>query len=55
MFFEVTLRRFGTIQYPIIEIVFNNKHHKGLAGAGNILVLSREFLTLFKAGGEGLR
>ena len=45
------------VQYTdsIIEIVCNNKHHKGLAGAGNILVLSREFLTLFKAGGEGLR
>tara|TARA_B100000674_G_scaffold124618_1_gene95521 strand:+ start:1707 stop:1847 length:141 start_codon:yes stop_codon:yes gene_type:complete len=40
---------------PIIEIARNNKQHEGLAGAGNVLVLSREFLTLFKAGGEGLR
>ena len=29
----------------VIETVYNNKHHEGLAGAGNVLALVREFLT----------
>ena len=45
------------LQYtnPIIEIVGDNKQHEGLAGAGNVLVLAREFLALFNSGGEGFR